>query len=238
MATWCTVICRDRSEKGTNLQAVTANSRTIGRTAWVSTATLILVLCNAKCFSEATHAAAPDTAAPAATVQALCDVLLESMKKGSAMDIAGRVKLLDAPLRRLYDLPLLTRLVVGPPWRGLDASDQQALVAAFSDYSVAVYASRFKGYSGERFVVDPAADKLAGGDSVVHTKLLPGSGEPVQLDYVLRSEPSGWHIIDVLLNGTISEMAERRSEYSSTLRDGGATALVKLLQQKTEELRK
>jgi phospholipid transport system substrate-binding protein len=171
-------------------------------------------------------------------VQALCDVLLESMKKGSALDFAGRVKLLDAPLRRLYDLPLLTRLVVGPPWRGMTASDQQALVAAFSDYSVAVYASRFNRYSGERFVVDPAAGQLAGGNSVIHTKLIPGSGDPVQLDYVLRAEPPGWHIIDVLLNGTISEMAERRSEYSSTLRDGGATALVQLLRQKTEQLQK
>jgi phospholipid transport system substrate-binding protein len=198
----------------------------------------MLVLCTAEYFSPETGSAGADTAAPTATVQALCNVLLESMKKGSALDFAGRVKLFDAQLRPLYDLPLLTRLVVGPPWRGLKAEDQQVLVTAFSDYSIAVYASRFKSYSGERFVVDPAADKLASGDAVVHTKLIPGNGEPVELDYLLRSEPSGWHIIDVLLSGTISEMAERRSEYSSTLRDGGAAALIKLLQQKTEELQK
>jgi phospholipid transport system substrate-binding protein len=58
----------------------------------------------------------------------------------------------------------------------------------------------------------------------------------VQLDYVLRSEPDGWRIIDVLLNGTISEMAERRSEFSSTLRDGGASALINLLHQKSTQL--
>jgi phospholipid transport system substrate-binding protein len=79
--------------------------------------------------------------------------------------------------------------------------------------------------------------KSASGDAIVHTKLIPHGGDPVQLDYLLRQEPTGWHIIDVLLNGTISEMAERRSEYSATLRDGGAPALVQLLKQKTAQLK-
>jgi phospholipid transport system substrate-binding protein len=195
------------------------------------------LLCIAALGARNVWAADTATDSPAAATQGLCNVLLESMKKGSSLDFAGRVKLLDPELRRLYDMPLLTRLVVGPPWRGYSPDDQKALVQAFSDYSVAVYASRFKSYSGEQFTVDPATSKAASGDTVVHTKLQPKDGEPVQLDYLLRQEPDGWHIIDVLLNGTISEMAERRSEYSSTLRDGGASALVKLLQQKTTQLK-
>jgi phospholipid transport system substrate-binding protein len=179
-------------------------------------------------------AAAPATAA--ATAQALCDVLLKVMKQGSSLDFAGRVKILDPELRRLYDLPLVTRLVVGPPWRGMSAEDQQAVTAAFSDYSTAVYASRFKDYSGEKFVVDPTTTKLASGDTVVHTKLLPHGGDTVELDYMEREAANGWHIIDVLLSGTISEMAERRSEYSSAVRDGGAAALIRLLHEKTAQL--
>jgi phospholipid transport system substrate-binding protein len=184
---------------------------------------------------RAAEAAAPDS--PTATAQALCDVLLEAMKKGTSLDFAGRVKLLDPELRRLYDMPLLTRLVVGPPWRSLSPEDQQALVQAFSDYSTAVYASRFKSFGGEQFAVDPNATKAASGDTLVHTKLTPKGSEPVELDYLVRQEPNGWHIIDVLLNGTISEMAERRSEYASTLRDGGAPALIKLLKEKTAALK-
>jgi len=173
---------------------------------------------------------------PQAVPQALCDLLVKVMKQGPALGFAGRVKALEPELNRLYDLPLTTRLVVGPPWRSMTPDQQQALVAAFSDYSTAVYASRFKDYSGERFVVDPATATMASGDVTVHTKLLPHDGDPVQLDYVLRSGPEGWRIIDVLLNGTISEMAERRSEFSSTLRDGGASALINLLHQKTAQL--
>jgi phospholipid transport system substrate-binding protein len=197
-----------------------------------------MLCCSAAWYARGTHAAeAEPQPAPAATAQGLCDVLLKVMKQGSTLDFSARVKVLDPELRRLYDMPLLTRLVVGPAWRAISADDQQALVQAFSDYSVAVYASRFKSYSGEQFVVDPASAKSASGDAIVHTKLLPHDGDPVELDYLLRQEPSGWHIIDVLLNGTISEMAERRSEYSSTLRDGGAAALVQLLRQKTVQLK-
>ena len=175
-------------------------------------------------------------AEPQATPQALCDLLVRVMKQGPALGFAGRVKVLEPELKREFDLPLTTRLVVGPPWRSMSADQQQALVAAFSDYSTAVYASRFKDYSGERFVVDPVTSRLASGDVIVHTKLLPHDGDPVQLDYLVRAGTEGWRIIDVLLNGTISEMAERRSEFSSALRDGGARALTDLLRQKTAQL--
>lgn len=178
----------------------------------------------------------PSGSQPQAVPQALCDALVRTMKQGQALGFAGRVKALEPEMRRDYDLPLTTRLVVGPAWRNMSAQEQQGLVAAFSDYSIAVYASRFKDYSGERFVVDPVTSTLPSGDVIVHTKLLPHAGDPVELDYLERSEPDGWRIIDVLLSGTISQMAERRSEYASALREGGAAALIRLLQQKTAQL--
>jgi len=194
-----------------------------------------LLLLVGACVVGAGAAPAADSG-PQGAPQALCDLLIQVMKQGPKLGFAGRVKLLDPELNRLFDLPLTTRLVVGPPWRSISPQQQQALVQAFSDYSTAVYASRFKDYSGERFVVDPSTDKLASGDVIVHTKLLPQSGDPVQLDYLVRSEADGWRIIDVLLNGTISEMAQRRSEFGSALRDGGAAALTDLLRKKTAEL--
>jgi phospholipid transport system substrate-binding protein len=174
---------------------------------------------------------------PAATPQALYDALLKVMKGGAAYGFDGRLKILDPELRRDLNLPLMTRIVVGPPWKGLPPEERQRLVEAFSDYSIAVYASRFKDYSGEKFVVDPTPTEIANGDAVVHTKLLPAGDDPVQLDYLLRRGDGAWRIIDVFLSGSISELATRRSEYSTVLRTGGAEALVSLLRKKTAELR-
>jgi phospholipid transport system substrate-binding protein len=174
---------------------------------------------------------------PVAPVKALCDSLLDAMKQGSSLDFAGRFALLAPEIRRDLNLPLMTRIIVGPSWRKLSPSDQGNLVKAFSDYSIATYAQRFKAYSGERFEVDPSPASLPRGDSVVHTKLFTGGPKPVQLDYLVRKNGDRWQIIDVFLSGTISELAARRSEYSTVLRQGGAPALIELLRKKTAEFR-
>jgi len=180
-------------------------------------------------------ARAEEAGAPA-TAQALCDALLAAMKRGSSLDFAARKELLGPEIRRDVDLELMTRLVVGPPWRNLVPSDRQQMMKAFSDYCVAIYVERFKSYSGERFEVDPTPRLLPGGDRIVHTKLFTGDPNPVQLDYLMRMDGGHWRIIDVYLSGTISELAARRSEYTTILRQGGASALVALLRRKTAEL--
>jgi len=171
-----------------------------------------------------------------ATVKSLCDALLASMKQGSSLDFAARKTLLAPEIARDLDLAFMTRIVVGPTWRGLPSPDRQQLEEAFGDYSIATYAARFKSYSGERFDVDPLPVSQASGDCIVHTKLFTGGPDPVQLDYLMRRSAGQWRVIDVYLNGTISEMAARRSEYSAILRDGGASALVALLRKKALEL--
>jgi phospholipid transport system substrate-binding protein len=158
------------------------------------------------------------------------------MKQGAATTFEGREAALSPEVRQDFDLAAMTRIIVGPPWKNLSTADRQDVTAAFSDYSVANYAQRFKSYSGERFEVDPVPSAMAGGDCVVHTKLHTGDPEPVQLDYLMRLRDGRWRIIDVFLSGTISELAARRSEYSLVLRTGGARALVDLLKKKAAEL--
>jgi phospholipid transport system substrate-binding protein len=190
----------------------------------------------AAAFMDVPIVAAPSGVGPRETAQALCDALVTVMKQGRALGFKGRRAILDPELRRDLNLPLMTRLVVGPPWRAVGAAERSALVEAFSDYSIALYASRFKDYSGEHFVVDPEVTRLDSGDVIVHTRLVLSEGDPVQLDYLMRGGPGGWGIIDVFLSGTISELATRRSEYSATLRAGGAPALTQLLRQKTAQI--
>jgi len=181
-------------------------------------------------------AARAEATGAAAVPQSLCDALIDSMKKGATLNFTQRDALLAPEISKDLDLPLMTRLVVGPPWRAMAPADQANLITAFSDYSIATYAQRFKGYSGERFEVDPTPAPLARGDLVVHTKLFTGGPDPVQLDYMMRKTGDQWRIIDVFLSGTISELAARRSEYSATLRQGGAAALIALLNKKTVEM--
>jgi phospholipid transport system substrate-binding protein len=89
-------------------------------------------------------------------------------------------------------------------------------------------------YSGESFVVEPQTSAEArGGGEIVKTKLLQPGGRTVQINYLVR----GGRIVDVYLNGTISDLATRRDEFASILSGGGgADALVKTLRERTESL--
>jgi phospholipid transport system substrate-binding protein len=52
----------------------------------------------------------------------------------------------------------------------------------------------------------------------------------------MRNTGNGWKIIDVYLNGTISELASRRAEFGAILRSGGANALVSALTKQGDKL--
>ena len=129
----------------------------------------------------------------------------------------------------------MTRIAVGPEWNSFSPVDQTALVDNFTRMTIATYASRFDGYSGERFEVEPESEARTTG-RIVHTKLIQASGEPIALDYLLRDSGGSWKVVDVYLTGTISELATRRSEFAAILKSGGPGALIASLQQKTDAL--
>ena len=173
---------------------------------------------------------------PTGTLSTFYDVLLSVMKEGQKLGFEGRRQKLAPAVTQAFDLPLMTRLVVGLQWPNLPADAQKQLVAAFTDFSVATYASQFDDFSGERFVIDPNTAPAPGNDVIVQTKLIQSSGVPVQLNYLLRQEQGSWRIIDVFLEGTISQLAARRSEFSAILRDQGASGLIAVLKEKTKAL--
>lgn len=181
-------------------------------------------------------ASSAEAANPAATVRRFYDVLLEAMKGGAKLGFEGRRKLLAPAIREAFDLPLMTRLIVGLQWRNFSGTQRQEVIDAFSDFSIANYASQFDGYSGERFVVEPKAAPAPGNDVIVDTQLIQSDGKPVQLNYLLREAAGKWRIIDVYLSGTVSQLAARRSEFSSVLRRDGVSGLVSVLKKKTAEL--
>ena len=51
----------------------------------------------------------------------------------------------------------MTRIAIGPGWAQIAAEQQQRLTAAFSRYTISIYANRFDDYGGERFEVTPTA---------------------------------------------------------------------------------
>jgi phospholipid transport system substrate-binding protein len=81
--------------------------------------------------------------------------------------------------------------------------------------------------------VDPQTTPEArGGGEIVKTKLLQPGGRTVNINYLVR----GGRVIDIYLNGTVSDLALRRDEFASIIASGGADALIKRLRDRTESL--
>ncbi|MBW2543076.1 MAG: ABC transporter substrate-binding protein, partial [Deltaproteobacteria bacterium] len=117
-----------------------------------------------------------------------------------------------------------------------DEEDRSRLIEKFGQFTVANYAGRFTGYSGQSFETTKE-EPSKHGTIMVHSRLDKGDGETIQLNYRLRPDGNGgWKIIDVLLNGTVSELALRRSEYSSLIQREGFAALMTALSQRIDDL--
>jgi phospholipid transport system substrate-binding protein len=58
----------------------------------------------------------------------------------------------------------------------------------------------------------------------------------VTVNYLMHDNGGAWQIADVYLDGTISELATRRSEFASILRTGGINGLIDTLNTKAARL--
>lgn len=171
--------------------------------------------------------------AQVAPVQALDDGLVTAMKAGSAgQDFADREKALAAVVNQSYDMPVVTKNSVGFLWATLPADQQQKLTQLIGQFTATSYASQFKSFDGESFTILPQQKQLGDG-YIIQTKLVPGGGgAPVELDYVVRNGSQGWRITDVLLGGTISQVALHASDFASLVSSGDASRLIAALQKK------
>ncbi len=171
------------------------------------------------------RAASGGEAAAVSAVEDLHATLIGVMKDAASLGYAGRYARLQPAIERHYDLDFMARFVLGPAWKDLSAADQQRWRAAFEEMTVATYAGRFTGYGGEQFRT--LGEEPGSEDSVfVRTVLDRPDADDVQLTYRLRRIGDRWQIVDVYQKGTVSELALRRSEYTTVLkRDGFASLL-------------
>lgn len=181
-------------------------------------------------------AATEAVSTPDEVVEVFHVALIEMMKKSGEMSFDERVAYLMPVMDESFDLGFMSAKSVGRQWKELSAGEQAEWRQKFSELTVSNYAGRFVDYSGEMFSTvgnEPAARNTV----MVLTRLDVPGDEAVDMNYRLRKSRDGWRIIDIYLKGTVSELALRRSEYSSTLKRDGFEKLAAAIEKKITELR-
>jgi phospholipid transport system substrate-binding protein len=179
----------------------------------------------------------PVHAAPASsgdTVQGLYDALLTTMKNGRILGQSGRFAQLEPVIRRTFDIPSMARLSVGSSWATLSEAQRQQATESFGRYISAIYADRFDSYAGQKLQVTGEQPAVAG--VMVRSQIVKANGELVNVDYMMRRNVDSWLISDIYLDGAISEVATRRSEFAAILKSQGIDGLIAALNRKADIL--
>jgi phospholipid transport system substrate-binding protein len=177
-------------------------------------------------------AVAPAADTAATVVEGLHAELLFVMKQAKKLGYAGRYQRLAPTVSASYDFPYISKVVVGRYWRSFTAEQKSRFIEVFGNLSIATYANRFDGYSGEGFKTI-AAEKLKRGQRLVKTVLIKANGEEIELDYVLHRNNDQWRIINVIAEG-VSDLSLKRADYTAYIKKNGFDALLKKLHEKIQ----
>jgi phospholipid transport system substrate-binding protein len=116
----------------------------------------------------------------------------------------------------------------------MSEAQRQQITESYGRYISAIYAERFDSYAGQKLQVTD--EQPAGAGVMVRSQIVKANGEPVQVNYMMRKNGDVWLISDIYLDGAISEVATRRSEFAAILRNEGIDGLIAALNRKADAL--
>jgi phospholipid transport system substrate-binding protein len=180
-------------------------------------------------FLVPAKAAAPSDAA--GFVNDLVNTALKTLDNKQLSE-EERAKTFRDLLDKDFDMPRISRFVLGPYWREASDQEKQQFQKLFEDYVVRSYAQRFGEYSGEQVKVTGSRPESET-STLVQSQVVRQNGPPAKVDWRVRKDDKGFKIVDVDVEG-VSMVLTQREEFSSVIqRSGGTVAgLNKELQQK------
>jgi phospholipid transport system substrate-binding protein len=195
---------------------------------------LVMLLC-ALAFGSAPHAVYATDSDPAVIqVQTLTRSLLKSMQAGPAASMTERYRDLEPVVEKVFALPLMTRLSVGPDWANFPPEQQTVLVAAFTRFTIANYAHNFRSFDGQRFEIDENVISR-GEEKIVRSRLISQHDTAASLLYRIRELDGAWKIVDVYYDG-VSQLTLHRADFAAAIASGGAPVLIAHLNKVSDDL--
>ena len=149
--------------------------------------------------------------------------------------MAGQARKMAGEFRAAFDQ--MARLVLGPEdFDGLDAATRARYVDAFTAMSIAVFAGRFDGYSGQQFQYG-GEQEIRPGQVLVTTVLSAPERRSVNIEYLMRQFSGEWRVLDVFLDRRVSEVARQRSEFAAVYHRSGIEGLITEIEANTARQR-
>ena len=137
-------------------------------------------------------------------------------------------------VKNTYNAEKMIAKIIGDTWKKTNKKDQQEIVFIFQEYIAKNYFKRFKKIKNPTF--DYKESKKISEKLMLIKTILVVDKEEVSINYLLIFDKNQWRIFDVLLAGSISEIATKKSEFSGFIRDGKISPLIDALKKQNSVL--
>ena len=161
------------------------------------------------------------------------DLLHNSLKQIVSSNIDN--KKIQSVISNTYNTERMLALIIGEVWKKSISKDRMALKKVFEEYIAKNYILRFRGIKSLEFgklEINQAGKNYR----MAKTKLILNSKDIVPLNYLLDQTNNSWKIFDVLIDGSISEIATKKSEFKSFTNQDDLKPLLEALQKKNSTL--
>ena len=161
-------------------------------------------------------------------VLASVDELHESLIKISNKTITSdNLAVIDDVVKNSYDLEKMGKIIIGIDWKQMDTKTRKEFINVFKRFISVNYFRRFNKINEldfEHQTVTDIEDKFK-----LARVILTAENEKFKIDYLLGFKNEKWKIFDVLLDGSISEVATKKSDFKNIIKEEGVSGLVKNL---------
>lgn len=145
-----------------------------------------------------------------------------------SMSMPEKEQRFRAMLQRDFDMPAISRFVLGRHWNAAAQPERRRFVDLFEDLTVKTWTRRFNDYNGER--LDIRGVQPAPGGFAVDSLIQRPQGKPIAVTWRLADSGRGLKVVDIVVDG-VSMAITHRSEYGSVLRTAGLGGLLNSMQQ-------
>ncbi len=164
------------------------------------------------------------SAALAETASEFVTILGDSVIEGLAdqsLSSDARVRSVQNILTEAFDLPLISRFVLGVHWRRATTEQRAEYGVLFEQYLVNTYASLLGHYGGETFQIKGERVDGNNKDTIVSSEIIQKRGPVIKVDWRVRGSAGAYKVVDIIFDG-ISLVITQRDEFASVIRRKGA----------------
>lgn len=176
---------------------------------------------------------------PDELVRRISGEVLAAAKTDPEIRDANPRRILDLVTEKILphvDFERMTALAAGRYWKRATPEQQQRLTEEFRDLLVYVYSGALAQVRDDKVVVKPLRGNVRDGLTEVYTEVVqPRGREPIELNYRLALEPSGWKIYDMSILG-VWLVQSYRGSFSSEIQAGGIEGLIGTLAERNDRL--